>query len=170
MSSFQFILWALLVVAIMFVFPQVFILLTVGLSPTIVAFFIDRSPRKYVTFCVGGMNIAGVFPSFLNLWNGDNSLAGVKAILTNPFEMTIIFSAAALGWLIYFAVPPVVKSLLTVFAHHRINVLREEQRNLIKDWGEGIAVGHGSIEDEEISQQINRLSESREAGEDKSGD
>ena len=33
MGSFQFILWAILVAALMFVFPQVFILLIVGLSP-----------------------------------------------------------------------------------------------------------------------------------------
>ena len=145
MSSFQFILWAILVAATMFVFPQVFILLIVGLSPSVAAFLIDRSPRKYATFCVSGMNIAGVFPAFLNLLNGDNSISGVKNILTNPFEMTIMFAAAALGWLIYFAVPPVIKSLLTVIAQHRIGILRGEQRKLIKDWGEGIAVGPQAI-------------------------
>ena len=147
MGSFQFILWAVLVAALMFVFPQVFILLIVGLSPSVVAFLIDRTPKKYATFCVGGMNISGVFPAFLNLLNGDNSIAGVTSILTNPFEMTFIFAAAGLGWLIYFAFPPVVKSLLTILAQHRISNLRGEQRQLIKDWGEGIAIGAGSIED-----------------------
>ena len=146
MSSFQFILWAILVAASMFAVPQVFILLIVGLSPSVAAFLIDRSPRKYATFCVGGMNIAGVFPAFLNLLNGDNSIAGVKNILTNPFEMTIMFAAAALGWLIYFAIPPVIKSLLTVIAQHRIGILRGEQRKLIKDWGEGIAIKSQAIE------------------------
>ena len=60
------------------------------------------------------MNISGVFPAFLNLLNGDNSIAGVTSILTNPFEMTFIFAAAGLGWLIYFAFPPVLKSSLTI--------------------------------------------------------
>ena len=147
MGSFQFILWAILVAALMFVFPQVFILLIVGLSPSVVAFLIDRTPKKYATFCVGGMNISGVFPAFLNLLNGDNSIAGATSILTNPFEMTFIFAAAGLGWLIYFAFPPVVKSLLTILAQHRISILRGEQRQLIKDWGEGIAIGTGPIED-----------------------
>ena len=101
MGSFQFILWAILAASLMFVFPQVFILLIVGLSPSVVAFLIDRTPKKYATFCVGGMNISGVFPAFLNLLNGDNSIAGVTSILTNPFEMTFIFAAAGLGWLIF---------------------------------------------------------------------
>ena len=130
MGSFQFILWAILVAALMFVFPQVFILLIVGLSPSVVAFLIDRTPKKYATFCVGGMNISGVFPAFLNLLNGDNSIAGATSILTNPFEMTFIFAAAGLGWLIYFAFPPVLKSLLTILAQHRISILRENRDNL----------------------------------------
>ena len=152
MGSFQFILWAILAASLMFVFPQVFILLIVGLSPSVVAFLIDRTPKKYATFCVGGMNISGVFPAFLNLLNGDNSIAGVTSILTNPFEMTFIFAAAGLGWLIYFAFPPVLKSLLTILAQHRISILRGEQRQLIKDWGEGIAIGAGSIEDNQPAQ------------------
>jgi len=139
--------------AIMFVFPQVFILLLLGLSPTIVAFMIDRSPRKYSAFCVGGMNIAGVFPSFLNLWSGNNSIRGAMEILTNPFDVTIMFAGAAFGWLLYVAIPPVIKSLLTVVAQHRIAVLRGEQKELIKDWGEGIAVGPRAIEAREREQQ-----------------
>ena len=147
MGSFQFILWAILAASLMFVFPQVFILLIVGLSPSVVAFLIDRTPKKYATFCVGGMNISGVFPAFQTLPPADNSIAGVTSTLTNPFEMTFIFAAAGLGWLIYFAFPPVLKSLLTILAQHRITILRGEQRQLIRDWGEGIAIGAGSIED-----------------------
>ena len=131
----------------MFVFPQVFILLIVGLSPSVVAFLIDRTPKKYATFCVGGMNISGVFPAFLNLLNGDNSIAGVTSILTNPFEMTFIFAAAGLGWLIYFAFPPVLKSLLTILAQHRISILEGRTETTYKRLGEGIAIGAGSIED-----------------------
>lgn len=170
MASFQYILWAILVVAIMFVFPQVFLLLIVGLSPSVVAFLIDRSPRKYATFCVGGMNISGVFPAFLNLLNGDNSIAGVKSILTNPFEMTFMFAAAGLGWLIYFAFPPVVKSLLTVLAQHRISILRGEQRKLIKDWGEGIAIGTGSIEGNQLAEPSESKPSSKFSGKEHTGE
>ena len=170
MGSFQFILWAVLVAALMFVFPQVFILLIVGLSPSVVAFLIDRTPKKYATFCVGGMNISGVFPAFLNLLNGDNSIAGAISILTNPFEMTFIFAAAGLGWLIYFAFPPVVKSLLTILAQHRISNLRGVQRQLIKDWGEGIAIGAGSIEGNQPAEPEESEANSKHAGKEPTGE
>ena len=170
MGSFQFILWAVLVAALMFVFPQVFILLIVGLSPSVVAFLIDRTPKKYATFCVGGMNISGVFPAFLNLLNGDNSIAGATSILTNPFEMTFIFAAAGLGWLIYFAFPPVVKSLLTILAQHRISNLRGLQRQLIKDWGEGIAIGAGSIEGNQPAEPVESEANSKHAGKEPTGE
>ena len=142
----------------MFMFPQLFILVIVGLSPTIVAFMIDRSPKKYATFCVGGMNVSGVFPSFLNLWTEQN---GIKDILTNPFDVTIMFASAAFGWLLFVAIPPVIKSLLTVVAHHRIAVMRGKQKEMIRDWGEGIAIGPKAIEVREANLQDNMSAESR---------
>ncbi len=165
MSTFKIILWAIMAAAIMFVLPQVFILLLLGLSPTIVAFMIDRSPHKYSAFCVGGMNIAGVFPSFLTLWNGNNSIRGAMEILTNPFDLTIMFAGAAFGWLLYVAIPPVIKSLLTVIAQHQIAVLREEQKELIKNWGEGIAIGPRAIEAREAEQESAPPGEAAELGE-----
>ena len=116
------------------------------------------------------MNISGVFPAFLNLLNGDNSIAGVTSILTNPFEMTFIFTAAGLGWLIYFAFPPVVKSLLAILAQHRISILRGEQRRLIKDWGEGIAIGAGSIEDNQPAEPPESEHNNKPSGKDRTRD
>ncbi len=132
--------WALLIAGALFIFTGMVLLLVCGLIPGIVAYLIDRSPKKYATFCVGGMNLAGICPAALKLWNGDNNVAQAFAILTSPFELIIIFSAASFGWLIYFFVPPIVVALLTVIAQHRIAQLREEQKVLIKDWGDGIAV------------------------------
>ena len=168
MNATKIILWAILAAAIMFIIPQVFILLALGLSPTIVAFIIDRSKQKYATLCVGGMNIAGVIPSLIDLWNGKNNVSAAMAILTNPFDVIIMFAGAAFGWMLYLAIPPVVSGLFTVIAHHRIAQLRVEQKRLIKEWGEGIAIGPRAIEAREAANKLNEVEneETTESNED----
>ena len=143
MGSGQLILWSMAFVAIMFVFTGSVIVVLVGMAPTIVALIIDRTPKKYAAFCVGGMNFAGVFPSLMKLWGAGNSLGGVKegiAIAFNPFNLTVMYGAAAFGWLIYQMVPPIVAAMIAVSAQHRIAQLRGRQRELIKEWGDAIAL------------------------------
>ncbi len=140
-SSMAIVWWALFIAGTLFIFPGLVLLVVCGLIPGIVAYLIDRSPKKYATFCVGGLNLAGICPAALKLWNGDNNVAQAFAILTSPFELIIMFAAASFGWLIYIFVPPIVVALLTVIAQHRVAQLREEQKVLIKDWGDGVAVG-----------------------------
>ncbi len=138
-STLQPLLWVMFLSIIMFVFPESIILLFIGLLPTIVAFIIDKSSKKYITFCVGAMNITGVLPSMLELWAGPNNIPHAIQIVTNIFDLIVMYAAAAFGWLLYIAIPPVVNALLAVVAQHRITVLRARQRELIREWGEDIA-------------------------------
>ena len=70
--------------SLVFIIPQVFILLALGLSPTVVAFIVDKSKSKYAAFSVGGMNVAGVTPPLFELWNGKNTTTATEDILQNP--------------------------------------------------------------------------------------
>ena len=89
MNNRKVILWGTMAAALVFIIPQVFILLALGLSPTVVAFIVDKSRRKYAAFSVGGMNVAGVTPALLELWNGKNNVSAAMDILTDPFDLTI---------------------------------------------------------------------------------
>ena len=147
--------------SLVFVIPQVFILLALGLSPTVVAFIVDKSKKKYAAFSVGGMNIAGVTPALFELIKGKNNVSAAMDILTSPFDLTIMFAGAAFGWVLYMVIPPVVSGLLTVIANYRISQLRTEQKKLIKEWGEGVAIGPRAIEAREAAEnQVNPTNES----------
>jgi hypothetical protein len=142
MSSGKLILWSVVFVGVMFVFPGTVILVVVGLAPTLVAFLMDRTPKKYAAFCMGGMNFAGVFPWIMKLWGMGALGGGVKdaiSITFNPFNMIVMYGAAAFGWMIYQTVPPIVAAMIAVSAQHRIAQLRGRQRELIKEWGDAIA-------------------------------
>ncbi|MEO5337634.1 MAG: acyl-CoA synthetase [Magnetospirillum sp. WYHS-4] len=114
-------------------------LMFIGLLPTVVAYVIDRSPQKYATFCVGGMNFCGVFPYVLDLWRGAHTMAGAFKFLTNAFALLLMYGSAAFGWALFAAIPPVVVAVLTVISQRRVSTLRTNQRRIIEEWGEDVA-------------------------------
>ena len=133
-------LWVVLLSIILLKFPESIILLLVGLLPTMVAFIVDKSFGKCATLCVGAMNIAGIFPSIFKLWSEQNSFAQAIHIITNVFDLVIMYGAAGFGWILYITIPSAVSALLNIIAQRRIARLRNLQRDLIIEWGENVAV------------------------------
>lgn len=139
MSPMFFIGMLLILVLLVLVAVQTVLLLFFGMLPTIVAYIVDRSPQKYATFCVGGMNFCGVFPFILDLWLGTYTLAAALDILTDVFSLAVMYGLAGFGWALYTAIPPVVVSVLTVITQRRIATLRTSQRRIIEEWGDEVA-------------------------------
>ena len=129
------------------------------MAPTIVAYIVDKSNGKFAFFSVGAMNLTGITPGLIKLWKGENTVSAAIDILSNPFDLLIIFAAAALGWLIYLGLPPVIRGLLTIISKHRITNLKMEQKRLVKEWGDGVAIGPRAIELQEASTKENFIPE-----------
>ena len=136
-------LWVVLLSITVLKFPESIILLLVGMLPTMVAFVIDRSSGKYATLCVGAMNIAGIFPSIFKLWTGQNSFSQSIQIITNIFDLVIMYGAAGFGWVLYIIIPSAVSALLNIIAQRRITRIRKQQHQLISEWGKNVAVRPG---------------------------
>lgn len=113
-------------------------LVSIGMLPTLVAWICDRSEEKFATFCVGGLNFSGVFPYVMDLWSGEHSVAAASATLTNVFALAVMFGCAALGWMLFAAVPPVVATFLSVLSERRLTTLRTQQRKLVEEWGDEV--------------------------------
>ncbi len=135
------IVWVLLIVVSMLVIslPTV-ILLLFGMLPSIVAWIVDRSKQKYATFCVCGMNFSGVFPFLSDVWFKDHTTDAAVNILTNVFDLMVIYGAAAFGWMMFIAVPPVISQFISAMLQRRVTTLREEQQKIIEEWGEGVSM------------------------------
>jgi hypothetical protein len=50
-----------------------------------------------------------------------------------------MYSAAAIGWLLYLGLPPLVSMFLRIHADQRTSSLRASQAALVKEWGKGVA-------------------------------
>ncbi len=135
------VLWVSIVVMGLLIFslPTV-IVFVFGMIPSMAAYVVDRTKEKYATFCVASMNFCGVFPYLMNLWFETHTMYAAMNILADVFALAVMLGGAASGWIIYTTVPPVISSFLSVIAQQRVNALRSEQRKLIEEWGQKVAV------------------------------
>jgi hypothetical protein len=109
-----------------------------GLLPTIVAWVVDRSSQKYAMFCVLGMNLSGLLPFLMEIWFENHSVDAATRIMTNVFDLMVIYGAAGFGWMLYVALPPVVTTFLTVMSERRVTVLKSNQKTIIDEWGKSV--------------------------------
>jgi hypothetical protein len=126
--------------------PSVLVLV-IGMAPTIVAFFTDRRREKYAAFCVGAMNLLGVLPVALGMWTRDHSMDSAMRNVTNVFNWFLMYGAAAVGYGLYSITPAIVAFFLRVQIERRITKMQGYQREMIEEWGEGVAEGSKSAED-----------------------
>lgn len=134
--------------------PMLFLML-----PTVVFFFLSMLPTlialiltaasktkfKYKWLCIGGLNFAGALPFLFKLWFGDNSIEGAIALFVGHVSFIVIYLAAAIGFVFYRCIPPLVLSVLEMNDQRRVVYLRELQTKLIAKWGEEIADGIGDV-------------------------
>ena len=116
------------------VFYKVAILLLLGMLPTIIVRLVDRTPEKTKVLTVGFMNFAGCFPYCYQLFE-KNDMAGVLAIVANPLNIVIMYSAALLGYIIEWGVVGFVASIMVQRGKQRLVDIKKTQESLVKKWG-----------------------------------
>ena len=130
------------------IFLPSMMLCVIGMTPTMAAWFTDRRREKYATLCVGCMNFTGVLPFMVELWGNDHTYEHALRIMASPFSWLVMFGAAAIGWAIYFVAPGIVGMFIAMRADQRVERLRRRQRDLVEEWGPGVA-GSADRDEEE---------------------
>jgi hypothetical protein len=90
------------------------ILVVAGTLPTAVAVLIDRHRRRYLARTVGAMNLAGVLPGALHMWVAGITFASLQQVIDSPYNWLVMYGAAAVGWVLYFCVPPIVAMIVEI--------------------------------------------------------
>lgn len=114
------------------------IVTAIGMLPTMAALMMEESNQRNCALTVGPLNFCGVLPQLLDLWNGGHSLDAALAIVMNPFNWALMFGAAAGGWFVFYAVPPLVAGVVQLRAEARLNAVTRDQKKLIDDWGDAV--------------------------------
>jgi hypothetical protein len=114
------------------------VLLLVGMIPSIVAYIIDHTPRRTLTLTVGPLNLAGTAPYCLQLWFGVDTVSALAQDLSNVWVWLVMYSAAAVGWLLHLGMPLIVRFLLESGIDRRKARLVQIQTNLRAEWGDDV--------------------------------
>lgn len=124
--------------SLFFVFPT-FVLMAIGLIPTIVAICTDTDKEKHSATAVGAMNVAGLTPFIVELWTKGQTIGHVFEILKNTENWLVILGSAALGQLILFVVPQITASMTSARYETRLKTMKSNLEELKLTWGPDVA-------------------------------
>ncbi|MBP2233017.1 hypothetical protein [Azospirillum agricola] len=115
------------------------ILFGIGMIPTIVAYVVDRDPDKSAPITVGGLNFCGCMPFAIELWKHQHTIGAAAKIFADPLAWLVMYGAAAVGWGLYYGIPPLVAGLEITRAEKRVEVLKGKKVALVQEWGPDVA-------------------------------
>ena len=122
------------------------VLLVVGMTPSIVAYIVDQTPRRTLTLTVGPLNLAGTAPYCLQLWFGIDTMRALSSFLGNVWVWLVMYLAAAFGWLLVLGMPVIVHFLLERSIDRRKARLVQIQKKLRAEWGDEVDAASGTPE------------------------
>jgi hypothetical protein len=128
----------LLMLPVVAVLLPSFIVLTANMAPTVVAYVVDRSREKYLAITVGLLNICGTLPALAGLWQQDQSYAAALDIAGNPLHWLMAYGAAAIGWVIYLGLPPILGHYYGITSQARLLNHQRKQQILVEAWGDEV--------------------------------
>jgi len=133
--------WLILVfvLASMAVMLSTTALLFVGLLPTFAAFISGRDRERSATLSIGPPNLCGVMPFVILLWHEGHSMQGMLGIISQPFNLVVMYGAAAIGLAIYHLVPAAVVAVSAHQAEAQAKAQEEYLRALREMWGDEVA-------------------------------
>lgn len=124
---------------LLFVVTPTALLLAVGMAPTLVAVFIDRTPGNYAARCVGACNLAGVLPALRSLWVEGHYMATAKMLLNDPLIWMQMYGAAAVGWFLFWGIPTMAVFFSNARRERQVKRLQDRQGAWAGEWGRGIS-------------------------------
>ena len=99
---------------VVFAFFPTILLMVIGMAPSIVAFIVDKRPGKVTARAIGYLNLAGCLPYAIKLWTSQNTITGVLSLVGEPSALMIMYSSAAVGWMLNFIMTPIMTAYLVV--------------------------------------------------------
>ena len=130
--------------------PTAFFLF-ISLLPFFVAYFTDKSKKKTRTITVGALNFAGCVPFLMEMWTTDHSLDKAFAMLFSVIPIIVVYAAAAVGYIIDWAMTYIVSNLLYQRGLARKKAIEKRQADLIERWGQDVMGAYKPKEKDELS-------------------
>ncbi len=109
-----------------------------GFLPTFITMFTDTDPRHSALTTIGYMNLAGVLPFLIELWQKGQTMEAALGIVYRPETWVVMLGAAGVGQLILYVVPHMVATMVVTKQEARRRILRQAKVELESIWGEDV--------------------------------
>lgn len=114
------------------------IIMFLGMLPTLVCAFIDRTAEKTRVLTVGAMNAAGCSPFIVQLWTSHNNFETAMSIVTDPRTIIVMYCAAGVGYMLDWAISGIVATIMVQRAQHRMVLIQKKQEEMVERWGKEV--------------------------------
>lgn len=109
-----------------------------ALLPGLVAMIIDQDRHHYISKIVILYNITGLAPYLVKILRSSSPNSIAIDIIVDPHSWLVIFSSAALGWIIYWVFPAIAIAIYNLKINLRTAELEAELKKLAAEWGNEI--------------------------------
>ncbi len=114
------------------------IIVLFGMLPGLIAMIIDQEPRRYISRIVLTFNATGIMPYVAKILSSKGSSNMAIEIIVEPKTWLMIYTAASVGWVIYWAFPQIAIMLNNLKTQIRLQKLNYDLEKLVVEWGDEI--------------------------------
>ena len=120
---------------VLVMWPMTAIYMVIASLPTLAMALVDDDPERRGTLCVGALNFAGSLPFALLSIGG-----GLKtAPLLWGSAYVYAYAGAAIGVVLYFGIPFLLRRIVRVEEEREQRRLSERQEALVEEWGGNVS-------------------------------
>lgn len=112
-----------------------FLFIVIGLLPSIVVYFIDRSLPQYTFKTVFACNLSAMMPSIVDMLVAGPNSTVLQGIMSNGLNWFAIYSAAIGGMMLIQIMPVVARNVIATLHQTQITRLNQNQQRIEKEWG-----------------------------------
>lgn len=115
-----------------------FVLLLIGLLPSVLAHLVDNSTNRSKFHTVFAFNLSGCIPFLAELINEDNNKAAIKEMIADPQTLISIYMSAGFGYAVVAASSVVAAWLVNTLNSRKSGHIISIQDQLVEEWGKEI--------------------------------
>lgn len=116
-------------------FSSLAVVLVIGMIPSIVSFIVDSTKGKMRAITVSCVNFAGCTPFMIEVFKKGGGMETAISYILEPRTIVVMYMAAAMGYLIDWAMTGLVSSIVVQKAKRRMKDVQNQQKDLVERWG-----------------------------------
>lgn len=111
------------------------LLIVVGMMPTFVAFYVDRSRYRENAKVVATCNLTGLMPFIIQGFERGVRSTSVQNMIFDSYTWLSILGFSAFGWMLVWLFPRVSIAIISYVQNSHAAILQKQQQAIIDEWG-----------------------------------